>query len=273
LEKAHNNLVIIADKESLSPSDQKTLSMNFRSPPEIENRSTGLLFNTSPKHLFSDLRLRQFFAEEFRQSVIDLGVTPSGSIFTLIQPGYIPLQELRSHLQPFSPSERERLLEKLKKRPPIVGSGYSGFFYRSYLHTMQRLGIKQNLILNLSTDEVVARFLIGQIDMMGAQVYLTGLEPLNGPRQIISLGTVPLFKFLNQNVALHKALSKIYQTDPFTVDLQGAKKLSHLLFQDASYSIYRNFGVGTYILKNSPLKFDTQFLRMELLQFFSEARK
>lgn len=274
LRDAHKNLVVITDKSSLSSSDRKLLDEKFRSPPGVENHSAGLLFNTSAKSLFSDLRLRQFFAEEFRQSVAGLGADPNGSIFTLIQPGYVSLLDLRSHLKPFAPAEREMLLKKLKEHPPIVGNSYKeSFFQRALERTINRLGLKQKFLLDLPREEIGKQFVSGQIDIIPSVVFFGGLEPVEGPRIIISLCGMPSFKFVNESPALREELSKIYQTDPFTVNLEGAKNLSRVLFEDASFSIYRNFSLGTYARKDSLLNYKTPFFSMNILQFFDKVQK
>jgi len=269
LREAHKSLVLIAENGAFGPSDQELLDKKFRSPPQIENYISGFIFNTSPNHLFSDLRLRQFFAEEFRQSVAELGATPNGSLFTLIQPGYVPLQELRAHREAFTHTEREMFLRRLREHSPVAGSFYSSFFQRAFELTAQRLGLKQNY-LSYPRDEIMRQFYNGNLDIVPIQMFYGSLEPVEGPRLLISLEAVSYYKFLNKNSAISEALSKSYQIDPFNVDLEGVKNLSRIIFEDASLSIYRNFSVDAYVLKDSPLKFRTMFLRMDLMQFFSE---
>jgi hypothetical protein len=273
LNHAHKNTVIITDNASILPIDRETLNKEFRSPPEIEYFTEGLLFNPTSSHIFSDLRLRQFFAEEFRQSVAELGAVPSGSMFTLIQPGYVPLQELRSHIKPFTSAERETLVKRLKKHPPVAGSKlFNSFFQRIFDRTMQRFGIKNTAVSSFSQKELVNRFFAGQLDIISTRMLLSGLEPVNGPGLLINSKIIPHYVFIRENPVLRQALSKVYQQNPFTVDLEGAKNLSRLMYKDASYSVYRSFGEGIYVRKDSPLKFSTNFWWTYLPQLFREMR-
>lgn len=272
LKQAHKYYVFMVDKASLQEPDQKYLDQEFRSPPAIEIAIDGAVFNTR-NPLFASKRMRQFFAEELRKSVFELGFVPSGSFFTLIQPGYLSLKDLRTSIPSFSMQEKDRFLSQLKQHPPIVGLGHSGtFFQQVFEHTIKRLGIQKRAVNHLTKLELDKMFASGKIDILNSQIFLAGLEPLNTPKYLISTGMIPTYTFLNQNPEIHHAVSQFYQKDPFTVDLKGAERLSRLLFEDASFSIYRSYGRESFVRKESPLNFTTQFLSLNIIQYFNEKK-
>lgn len=77
LQRAHRQMVIIVDSAACAPQDQATLQRDFRSPPGSDLYVEGAYLNNTPGMIFADRRMRQFFGEEMRRSVRELGVDPS----------------------------------------------------------------------------------------------------------------------------------------------------------------------------------------------------
>lgn len=274
LKMKNKNMVIMVRKDTLSKENKDLLEKDFRGNTPSETNIESILFNTAKGHMFEDKRFRQFMAEEFRKSCEELDIKPSGSLFTIIQPGYLPLKKLRALIPPFSKEEIQHYINKIKEKPPATAfSGASSFFKKIYLKTMDRLGINQIPIKKVSRLELIQLFIDGKLDMRFGALIAEGLNFSDGVRFAFSPKYYPYFHYIHINQKIQNALKKLRNDDVFNPDYKQAQEFNEVLFEDATFAVYYNYGSERYVLKESSLSSYGQFFRKDLHFFFNRDYK
>lgn len=269
LKKSNKNMVIAVGKLSLSPEDRKYLEDHFRGTVPTEAGAEGVLFNISKNSLFADKRLRQFFAEQIRLSVEEIGGRPSKSFFGLLQPGYESSFELKKLIPEFTSEEKDYFLKKIRTHPPSAGFYSTGYFFQKvYEKTAERLKIEKRKIQCSSRSELSEKFISGTLDMRAFQILMEGFNVSEGTRMIFSPGYVPFLLHLHHNQDLQEAIKKFSDNNVLTGNDFTLKQFNRILFEDAAFAIFRNFGREYYVRKESKLNFSGQIVRQDSLRFF-----
>lgn len=264
--------VIISSSPHMQPHEEQKIKSLFRTVSNTETDSFGLLMNTA-SITFKDERVRQFFAAEFRKTVLEQGYQASGSIFPTIYPGFMPLSKLES-AAPFSEQERDRFIKLLKKHPPITTEcDYSPVFFSRHLDlTLKRLAIPARTKPCPANKNSQNWLDAGATLSFGA----IKLECLNPPMAIKMLFTSAKnirWRQIYGDKKLESLLEAITYDQNAQPNLQSLYNVNSRIFSSAILAIVLNAGTEQFVINKSPLKFPGQFFLQTLDRFFSKRSK
>ena len=114
----HNKVVICANEIDIEPYKLKDFKriFNVHTTPRIMH--SYLILNPKSK-VFSDRRVRQYFAKKYRDTMSVAGYSVEGSQLTNEMFGYLSLSDLENYVEPFSKQEEQKILDHLRKNPPV----------------------------------------------------------------------------------------------------------------------------------------------------------
>lgn len=253
------NHVITADDIYIPPDHRNILKNRFKQNSVPESRFMGIILNTHVPP-FNNLRVRQYFAKEYRKTLKQLFGYSDGSIFTRMMPGYVPLEVLETQIPEFSIEEEHDIIVVLRKNPPLwlaraIDGDHDPFqFYLS--HTLKRLGIKQKPPIERikSAKEYLESWKSGKHNINRVYTGLGGPDPTNDLKMLFAKNMYYFMDDLYKDKALQDLMNKINHTSVEEIDQQHLKKINAHLFEQAIFSTVINYTLVQYTLKTSSLK-------------------
>ncbi len=195
---------------------------------------------------FQDKRVRQYFAMKYREAVQEYGFEAEGSIFTKLLIGYLPLSELKKSIPPFSKKEEAKILEHLKKFPPIFlkdeGTILHPFVY-ILSDTLKKMGVPERQPMEKGEyDDLWNR---GEISLRPASCGFWPIDPTGDIRMVFTPG-------MHRFVILDEKITKL------VANLKNNDKISHeefnrYIFEDSKMVMTTNYARIFFMSKKSSL--------------------
>ena len=253
------NHVIAADDIYIPPDHRNILKNRFKQNSVPESRFMGIILNTYVPP-FNKLRVRQFFAKEYRKTLEQLFGYSDGSIFTRMMPGYVPLEVLGTSIPDFTVEEENEIISILRKHPPLwlaraIDGDHDPFqFYLS--HTLKRLGIKQKPPIEhiKGAKQYLDSWEKGKHNINRVYSGLGGPDPTNDLKMIFAKNMYYWMNDLYKDEELQGLINQIHHTSVEEIDQQHLKKINTYLFEQAIFSTVINYTLVQYTLKSSDLK-------------------
>ena len=261
--------VIISSSPHMQPHEEQKLKSHFRTVSNTETDSFGLLMNTA-SITFKDERMRQFFAGEFRKTVLEQGYQASGSVFPTIYPGFMPLSRLES-AAPFSEHEKSRFIKLLREHPPITTAcDYSPVFFSRHLDlTLKRLAIPTRT-KPCPADKNKQNWLDAGATLSFGAIKLECLNPPMAIKMLFTSAKNIRWRQIYGDKKLESLLEAITYDQNAQPNLGSLHGINSHIFNSAKFATVLNAGTDQFIIKKSPLNFPGQFLRQDFVRFFSQ---
>ena len=253
------NHVITADDIYIPPDHRNILKNRFKQNAVPESRFMVIILNTHVPP-FNNIRVRQYFAKEYRKTLEQLFGCSDGSIFTRMMPGYIPLEVLGTRVPDFSIEEENEIISILRKNPPLwlaraIDGDHDPFqFYLS--HTLKRLGIKQKPPVAQKNDEreYLNSWESGRHNISRVYSGLGGPDPTNDLKMLFAKNMYYFMDDLYKDEVLQDLINKINHNSVEEIDQLHLKKINAYLFEQAIFSTVINYTQVQCTLKSSTLK-------------------
>ena len=253
------NHVITADDIYIPPDHRNILTNRFKQNSVPESRFMVIILNTHVPP-FNNIRVRQYFAKEYRKTLEQLFGCSDGSIFTRMMPGYVPLEVLGTRIADFSVEEENEIIGILRKNPPLwlaraMDGDHDPFqFYLS--HTLKRLGIKQKPPIERikGAKAYLQSWERGNHNINRVYTGLGAPDPTNDLKMLFAKNMYFFMDDLYKDEVLQDLINKVNHKSVEEIDQQHLKKINTYLFEQAIFSTVINYTLVQYTLKSSTLK-------------------
>ncbi|MFK7822717.1 MAG: ABC transporter substrate-binding protein [Oligoflexales bacterium] len=253
------NHVITTDDIYIPPDHRNILKNRFKQNSVPESRFMGIILNTNVPP-FNNIRVRQFFAKEYRKTLEQLFGCSDGSIFTRMMPGYVPLDVLGTRIHDFTIEEENEIIGILRNHPPLwlaraIDGDHDPFqFYLS--HTLKRLGIKQKPPIERikGIKEYLDSWEKGKHNISRAYSGLGGPDPTNDLKMLFAKNMYYFMDDLYKDEVLQDLINNVSHKSVEEIDQLHLKKINAHLFEQAIFSTVINYTTVQYTLRSSTLK-------------------
>ena len=265
LEDYMENHVIVTDEIYLPPDHRNIITNRFRQHFIPESRFMALSMNIHAPP-FNDIRVRQFFAKEYRKTLETLFGRSDAGIFTRIMPGYISLEILNTKISSFSPEEEKRIIEVLKKNPPqwiaLTVEGDHDPFQFYLTKTLNRLGIPLQAPTDTikGADEYLNAWKSGKVTISRVYAGFGGPDPTEDLKTVFAKNMFYFLEDIYQDKYLQGLIKKINHTCIEELDQQNLKNINSHMFEQAIFAPVVNYTVAQYTLKTSPLNIINDYI-------------
>lgn len=256
---------IIADQIHIPKDHLNIIQKKFKvnSTPEFRLLALKLNPRTEP---FTSLRVRQFFSSEFRKTIEEFFGQSDGSLFSKLMPGYISQTELSSQIPAFEKDERLKILETLRKNPPVFSQlkdetiGLESFQYFLRL-TLKRLEIReQPTQVSTNLKEVHQSWKKGQLSIGWILSGLPGDDLTDSIQLLMSKNMCYQFGDVKEDPLLKKSTLEFLNQQDEKLKVDKLKEINRYLYKQSVLSVMTNYSYITIAHKNDQLNAQTSWV-------------
>ena len=234
----HDKVVVCANEIDIERSDYDLITRKMKEfkAPKIMYSFIALDPRTNT---FRNIRVRQYFAKVFRETMNELGLNPEGSICPDEMLGYVPLERLNSLIPAFSKKEESDIIDFLRIHPPVwlakPNLSYRAFskIYEAVCDKLKLPKIPSNISNNLEFQNQWTR---AEIPLRIGYSTAGPADPTGDLKMVMTPGLHKILDYITSDSELQSYVQNIQYYDE-----HSHKLFNEFLFKDSRLAIISNY--------------------------------
>lgn len=270
VESFNEKTVVVVNEIDIPSIQKKTLlaKMKLQISPKIMYSFLELNpYSTT----FKDIRVRQYFAKKYRETLSESDIRAEGSQMTNIVLGYLSLKTLENDIKPFSTKEEQAILAHLRKNPPkwmkTNQSVYDPFSI-VFAKTMAKLSVDSNIV---ASEEYSGQHQDlwdkGVISIRPGYSTMGPVDPTNDIKTVFTPNLHRFLNFVTEDKKLQELVLKLTPTDRLSHE-----NLNRYLFTQSKFAVTANFSRLFLVSKDNKNNYPFRLHEPEVWMFYASKK-